>query len=160
MTHWHRFCLRRLSCSVTISGSCWARPSLSPAVIVFPQVCLLTAISLCLLKLLQPVSLCPVVRLTTFIQGRKAKPLLWTWKQNSYICYFFIILKSLALFFICIIEIIQPQPQLPKVISCINSSSLSLYHWINVPSDYKKYVFCKITTTDHFWVDVIWICVC
>lgn len=99
MTHWRHFCLRQLSYSVTISGSCWARPSLSPTVIVFLQVCLLIGIRLCLTERLQPVrtGLCPAVGLNTFIKGHTAKPLLWIRQQNIFCsllylqCYFFVV---------------------------------------------------------------------
>lgn len=135
MTHWHHICL---SYSITISGSCRARPSLSPAVIVFLQVCLLTGIRLCLTELLRPVrtGLCPAVGLNTFIKSHKAKALLWTRQQNIF-CYLLHLLLfhcfsvcfqffSSIFFLFCIVEIIQPQ--LPKVIIRINTSSLAVCH--------------------------------
>lgn len=89
MLQWHRFCLHRLSYSVTSSGSCQTRPSLSPAVIVFLQVCLLTGFRLCLTELLQPVrtGLSLAVRLNTFIKGHKAQPLLWTRQTENIFHY-------------------------------------------------------------------------
>lgn len=100
-TRWRGFCLCRLSTSLTISGSGAARPSLSPAVIVFLQVCLLPGFCLCLTELLRPVrtGLCPAVRLKTFIKGHRAKPLLWTRQQNIF-CYLLDLLPFHFFFFL------------------------------------------------------------
>lgn len=136
MTHWCHFCLRRLSYGVTISGSCRARPSLSPAVIVFLQVCLLTGIRLCLTELLQPVrtGLCPAVRLNASIKGHKAKPLLWIRQQNIF-CY----LLYLKCDFFCCFSV---------CFKLFRSNFFLLYCWINTTTTSKSYQSYKLFLND------------
>lgn len=134
--HWHGLCLRQLPYSVTISGSCRARLSMSPTVIVFLQVCLLTGVRLCLTELLQPVrpGLCPAVRQhahqrtqdQTFSVDKAAKHHL-----------LFVIIFTFSLFFcsfdifrlvFLILDVELIQAQLPKVISRVNPSSMAVCH--------------------------------
>lgn len=132
MTHWRHFCLRQLSYNVTILGSCWVRPSLSPAVIVFLQVCLLIAIRPCLTEQLQPVrtGLCPAVGLNTFIKGHTAKPLLWIRQQNIFCC----LLYLQCYFFVVFLFVL------------FSSNYFLLFCWNNTSATSKSYQWYKLSS--------------